>query len=56
MKHGINNRRSTALKRLEAALESGVKNTKEGKAPLTEKDVKRIEKEISTLKSRINAA
>ena len=49
-------RQSRALKRLEAQLKSGVK-TKKGttneKEPLTEKDVKRIKKEIAILKDKL---
>ena len=44
-----NLRRVGALKRLEAQLKSGVKNG----THLSEKDIKRIEKEISVLKYRI---
>jgi len=46
-------RKRSALKRLEVQLQSGVKNTKVGTQPLTEKDVHRINKEIETLKSRV---
>lgn len=47
-----NVRRKSALDRLEVQLEKGVKNTKDGDQPLTDKDVKRIEKEIQALKSK----
>lgn len=50
-------RRKSALKRLEAQLSSGVKPAVIDNAlaniPLEEKDLKRIEKEIQILKSRI---
>lgn len=53
MKHNQKERRLGALVRLEAQLESGVKNSKEGEIPLSEKDIKRINKEISILKERV---
>mgnify|MGYP005876423353 CR=1 FL=1 len=47
-------RRERALKRLKSQLEKGKKRTKEDKlVNITEKDIKRINKEIETLKSRI---
>jgi hypothetical protein len=52
MKKNKHERREGALGRLEIQLESGSKNTKEGKANLTEKDIKRINKEISILENR----
>lgn len=52
---GVTNRRRTALKKLQEQLKSGKKLLKDGKTtePLTEFDVKRIEKEIAILKGRI---
>lgn len=52
----INTKRRSALARLEAQLESGektVKGTRDQKEPLTDKDVKRINKEIQKLKSKL---
>lgn len=46
-------RRENALWRLQSQLETGVKNTKEGVVPLSEKDIKRINREIGILESRI---
>ena len=46
-------RRKGVLLRLEAQLKSGVKNTKEGEVPLTDQDIKRINKEMQTLKERL---
>lgn len=46
-------RRRNALKRLQNQLDSGVKTTKDGQVPLTDKNVKRIEKEIKTLIERL---
>lgn len=48
-------RQRGALERLRTQLESGVKTEKGGtaKVPLTEKNIKRIEKEIATLESRV---
>ena len=46
-------RRKRVLDRLQDQLKSKTKTTKDGIAELTDKDVKRIEKEIETLKSRI---
>ena len=46
-------RRKTVLKQLEKQLVSGVKHNKRVTTPLDDKDKKRIEKEIETLKSRI---
>lgn len=52
MKHGRELRKKGALERLENQLKTGVKTEKKGtnKIPLTEKDKKRIEKEIQSLK------
>jgi len=49
-------RQSNVLTMLEKQLKSGVKTQKKTtdvKVPLTESDIKRIKKEIDTLKSRI---
>ncbi len=55
MKH-FKDRKHKALKRLVAQLESGVK-TETGsidkKIPLTDKDIKRISKEITILESKL---
>lgn len=54
----LNNRRKKALQRLENQLHRNIKNTwdsRRGKdeMPLTDYDIKRIKKEIETLKLRI---
>lgn len=50
----VNLRRRNALKRLQEQLKSGKKPDKQGNfIALTESDIKRIEKEIEILKSRI---
>ena len=50
----VNLRRRNALKRLQEQLKSGKKPDKQGNfIVLTESDIKRIEKEIEILKSRI---
>lgn len=50
----ITERRKRALKRLIVQKELGKKKTKEGKiVKLSDKDIKRIEKEIKTLKERL---
>ena len=47
-------RRRNVLNRLKVQLEKGTKRSKEGElVNLTEKDIKRINKEITTLKERI---
>lgn len=46
-------RAKDAIARFEAQLVSGVKNTKEGKLPLTEKDISRINKVIKNTKKNI---
>lgn len=56
-KGGVNNRRASALKRLENQLKLGVKQPKKtdltmDMIPLSEDDKTRIKKEIETLKSR----
>lgn len=53
MRVPVKSRRQRVIGRLESQLKSGTKNTKEGIVQLTDKDVKRINREISTLKSRI---
>ena len=65
-KNGVNygrsakatNRRRKALKRLEYQLEEGskTKSISSGSTPLTEGDVKRIEREIANLKRKINSS
>lgn len=50
-----NYRRSSALGRLEAQLKAGTKTAKKSydkKVPLTEKDIKRINKEIENIKKK----
>ena len=49
----LRNGRKNALIRLEQQLKSGVKTVKFEKQPLTESDIKRINKEIQILKSKI---
>lgn len=49
-------RQAGALKRLQGQLESGVKTkkgTSDEKIPLTDKDIQRINKEISKLKTKV---
>lgn len=46
-------RRRSVIPRLEAQLKLGIKQTKEGKVPLTEKDIRRIENELVVLNERI---
>ena len=53
MKHNQEERRSGALNRLEAQLENGTKSTKVNDMPLSDKDIKRISKEIEILKKRL---
>jgi len=53
MKKNRDNRKMSALGRLEDQLESGTKMVKDKKVPLTEKNVKRINKEIEILKKKI---
>jgi len=57
MKHNQLERRSGALNRLEAQLENGTKSTKANNIynnmPLSDKDKKRINKEIGILKQRL---
>ena len=53
----VRSRRSRVIKVLEGQLKSGLKTEKKRtdghKIPLTEKDIKRIEKEVTTLKERV---
>jgi hypothetical protein len=53
MKHNQEERRSGALNRLKAQLENGTKSTKTGDVPLSDKNIKRINKEISILKEKL---
>ena len=54
MKKWNTERRKSALSRLQVQLESNQKVTKSGEVvTLTEKDKNRIEKEVTTLKSRV---
>lgn len=53
MKHNRVKRQKVVISRLQKQLESGVKNTKDGVVKLSDADVKRINKELSTLKSRV---
>jgi hypothetical protein len=50
---GVNGRRLRAMHRLEKQLKSGVKPSKDGVIPLTETDIKRIQKEIKILSERV---
>lgn len=49
----IRSRRRSAVDLLTKQLAAGTKNTKEGKVPLSEKDVARIERELETLNNRL---
>jgi len=49
----VKSRRSRAMEQLTLQLKSSVKNTKEGPIPLSEKDEKRINKEIEILRMRL---
>ena len=51
-RNGKKNRRIRARERLEAQLVAKVKNTNDGPVPLEEKDIKRINKELETLKNK----
>lgn len=53
MKHNQENRQCGAFDRLKAQLENGTKSTKVGNVPLSDKDVKRINKEIGILKEKL---
>ena len=46
-------KREGALERLQSQIKTGMKNTKEGPVELTDKDVKRINKEIEILKIKL---
>lgn len=54
---GVNNRRIRTIERLQNQLKTGQKNFKQDnqiiQLPLSEIDIKRINKEITTLQSRI---
>lgn len=50
---GVRNRRLKVVERLQNQLKASVKNTKEGKIELSDKDKTRINKEMETLKTRI---
>lgn len=51
-----NARRLRALSRLETVLQSGVRELNDGTTiKLEEKDIKRIEKEVSVLRSRVTS-
>jgi|TARA_R110000803_G_scaffold194392_2_gene257471 hypothetical protein len=47
-------RRTSALQRLETQIENGTRIVKDSVVPLTEKNIKRINKEIEILKNKIN--
>lgn len=53
MRVPVKSRRQRVIGRLESQLKSGTKNTKEGRVQLTDKDVKRINKELDILKKRV---
>lgn len=53
MKKNKNNRRTSALQRLEKQLKVGTKRVKNNIVILTDKNVKRINKEIDKLKNKI---
>jgi len=53
VKKNKNNRRTSALQRLEKQLKVGVKRVKNNVVILTDKNVKRINKEIDKLKNKI---
>jgi len=54
VKKNQNSRRTSALQRLEKQLKVGVKRVKNNVVILTDKNVKRINKEIGILKNKIN--
>ena len=54
MKKNINQRRVGALSRLEEQIEKGLKRVEHKEVPLTDKNVKRINKEIEILEKKIN--
>jgi hypothetical protein len=49
----VKSRRSRVISRLDNQMSSNKKNTKEGVSELTEKDLKRINKELTTLRGRV---
>ncbi len=53
MKKNKNNRRTSVLQRLEKQLKVGTKRVKNNIVILTDKNVKRINKEIDKLKNKI---
>ena len=53
MKKNQNSRRTSALQRLETQLENGTRRVKHSMVPLTDKNVKRINKEIEKLETKI---
>jgi len=54
MKKNKNQRRVGALNRLEEQIEKGIKKVDFKDAPLTDKNIKRINKEIEILEKKIN--
>ena len=54
MKKNRNQRRVGALSRLEEQIEKGLKRVEHKEVPLTDKNVKRINKEIEILGKKIN--
>lgn len=46
-------RNKQVVSRLEAQLKKGTKNTKEGEVPLSDKDIARINKELSIVQERL---
>ena len=54
MKKNRNNRRVGALTRLEEQLENGTKRVEHTEVKLTDKNIKRINKEIGILEKKIN--
>lgn len=53
MKKNRNTRRAGALTRLEEQLDKGTKRVEHTEVPLTEKNIKRINKEIEILENKI---
>ena len=49
----VRSRRARVLEQLDAQLQRGTKNTKQGEVALEEKDIKRINKEMEILKKRV---
>jgi len=54
MKKNKNQRRVGALSRLEEQIEKGIKKVEFKDVPLTDKNIKRINKEIEILEKKIN--